>query len=177
MRQISENQIFDFEGLYARNYDKVYRFLISKGASQEVADEVCQETFIKVLKNWDHFDDAKGSEISWIITIAKNQYLDWIKKTSTSEKREIFGAQDFIESIAENQKIDEQEKWLLDLLNQSIEGLPMVEKSIIMLRFIKKYTIKETADQLGISVRTVNRKTLASLTVLRLKLQRLGVSL
>ncbi|EMJ59745.1 sigma-70, region 4 [Leptospira sp. P2653] len=76
-----------------------------------------------------------------------------------------------LESISKKEIEYEEDKHQLDLLNASVESLPHLEKTIIMLRFLGKYTIKETAEKLGISVRTVNRKTYSSLTVLRKKLQ------
>ncbi|EKR65645.1 sigma-70 region 2 [Leptospira weilii str. 2006001853] len=171
MSQNSESQIFDFDGLYSRNYEKIYRFLLSKGASKEEAEETCQETFIKVLNNWEKFDPSKGNETSWMLTIAKNQFLDLIRKKGASEKREVENSHKILESISKKEIEYEEDNHQLDLLNASVESLPHLEKTIIMLRFLGKYTIKETAEKLGISVRTVNRKTYSSLTVLRKKLQ------
>ncbi|EQA64291.1 RNA polymerase sigma factor [Leptospira alexanderi] len=171
MSQNSESQIFDFDGLYSRNYEKIYRFLLSKGASKEEAEETCQETFIKVLNNWEKFDPSKGNETSWMLTIAKNQFLDLIRKKGTSEKREVEDSHKVLEFISKKEIEYEEDKYQLDLLNASVESLPHLEKTIIMLRFLEKYTIKETAEKLGISTRTVNRKTYASLTILRKKLQ------
>ncbi|EMO62088.1 sigma-70 region 2 [Leptospira borgpetersenii serovar Pomona str. 200901868] len=171
MSQNSESQIFDFDGLYSRNYEKIYRFLLSKGASKEEAEETCQETFIKVLNNWDKFDPSKGNETSWMFTIAKNQFLDLIRKKGTSEKREVENSHKVLEFISKKEIEYEEDKHQLDLLNASLENLPHLEKNIIILRFLRNYTIKETAEKLGISARTVNRKTYVSLIFLRKKLQ------
>ncbi|AYV55089.1 RNA polymerase sigma factor [Leptospira kmetyi] len=170
MNQNTKDRIFDFDGLYSRNYEKIFRFLLSKNASREEAEEVCQETFIKVLKHWDKFDPSKGNETSWMITIAKNLFLDWIKKKGPIETREVFDSQKVLESVSKEQtnaNDEEEMKRRLEILNESVESLPHLEKNIIVLRFLRKHTIKETAELLGISVRTVNRKTYASLTVLR----------
>ncbi|AXR59502.1 RNA polymerase sigma factor [Leptospira mayottensis] len=171
MSQNSESQIFDFDGLYSRNYKKIYRFLLSKGASKEEAEETCQETFIKVLNHWDKFDPSKGNETSWMLTIAKNQFLDLIRKKGSFEKREVENSHQVLEFISKKEIEYEEDKHQLDLLNASLENLPHLEKNIIILRFLRNYTIKETAEKLGISVRTVNRKTYVSLTFLRKKLQ------
>ncbi|ABJ75214.1 RNA polymerase sigma factor [Leptospira borgpetersenii] len=171
MSQNSESQIFDFDGLYSRNYEKIYRFLLSKGASKEEAEETCQETFIKVLNNWDKFDPSKGNETSWMFTIAKNQFLDLVRKKGTSEKREVENSHKVLEFISKKEIEYEEDKHQLDLLNASLENLPHLEKNIIILRFLRNYTIKETAEKLGISARTVNRKTYVSLIFLRKKLQ------
>ncbi|KXZ33409.1 RNA polymerase subunit sigma-70 [Leptospira santarosai] len=171
MSQNSESQIFDFDGIYSRNYKKIYLFLLNKGASKEEAEEICQETFIKVLNHWDKFDPSKGNETSWMVTIAKNQFLDSVRKKESSQ--EVKNSHQILEFISNQQiEYEEEDKHQLDLLNASLESLPYLEKNIIVLRFLRKCTIKETAEKLGISVRTVNRKTYASLTVLRKKLQK-----
>ncbi|MBM9577707.1 sigma-70 family RNA polymerase sigma factor [Leptospira sp. 201903070] len=171
MGENSEVRTFDFDELYSKNYDKIFRFLLGKGASQEEAEEVCQETFIKVLHHWESFDPSKGNVSSWMITIAKNQFFDLMRKKNSTQGKEIENSQEYIESIAQAKAKNEDEKNRLDLLKDTVESLPPLEKEIIQLRFMKKYTIKETSEQLGISVRTVNRKTYASLTILRMKLQ------
>lgn len=135
MSQNSESQIFDFDGLYSRNYEKIYRFLLSKGASKEEAEETCQETFIKVLNNWEKFDPSKGNETSWMLTIAKNQFLDLIRKKGASEKREVEDSHKVLEFISKKEIEYEEDKHQLDLLNASVESLPHLEKTIIMLRF------------------------------------------
>ncbi|EMM99934.1 sigma-70 region 2 [Leptospira noguchii str. 1993005606] len=104
MSQNSESQIFDFDGLYSRNYEKIYRFLLSKGASKEEAEEICQETFIKVLRHWEKFDPSKGNETSWILTIAKKQFLDVVKKKGTIEKRELADSQKVLEIISKRKQ-------------------------------------------------------------------------
>ncbi|RHX95545.1 sigma-70 family RNA polymerase sigma factor [Leptospira yasudae] len=172
MSRSFEEQTFDFDGLYSRNYEKIYRFLLSKGASVEEAEEVCQETFIKVLRHWGNYDPEKGNETSWIITIAKNQFLDLVKKKNTVQNKEIDNSQSYLEAVATAKKKSEEEDEQLDLLRKEVEQLPELERKIIRFRFMQKCTIQETANSLGISVRTVNRKTYASLQVLRMKLQR-----
>ncbi|PJZ59206.1 RNA polymerase sigma factor [Leptospira barantonii] len=175
MNQNTKDRVFDFDGLYSRNYEKIFRFLISKNASREEADEVCQETFIKVLNHWDKFDPSKGNETSWMITIAKNLFLDLVKKKTLIETKVVIDSEKILNSISKEQtKGEEESRRHYKILNETVESLPHLEKNIIVLRFLRKHTIKETAELLGISVRTVNRKTYAALTVLRQKLQKLN---
>lgn len=104
----------------------------------------------------------------------KEPILRYDKKKDTVEKRELGDSQKVLEIISKKETEYEEDRYQLDLLNASVESLPQLEKNIIVLRFLRKYTIKETADKLGISVRTVNRKTFATLTVLRKKLEALN---
>lgn len=153
---------------------KFIGFFLVKGLPKKRQKKFARKLLSRSLRHWEKFDPSKGNETSWMLTIAKNQFLDMIKKKDTVEKRELGDSQKVLEIISKKETEYEEDRYQLDLLNASVESLPQLEKNIIVLRFLRKYTIKETADKLGISVRTVNRKTFATLTVLRKKLEALN---
>ncbi|EMG08253.1 hypothetical protein LEP1GSC151_0429, partial [Leptospira interrogans serovar Grippotyphosa str. LT2186] len=53
-------------------------------------------------------------------------------------------SQKVLEIISKKETEYEEDRYQLDLLNASVESLPQLEKNIIVLRFLRKYTIKET---------------------------------
>ncbi|EMO06937.1 sigma-70, region 4 [Leptospira interrogans serovar Icterohaemorrhagiae str. Verdun HP] len=76
---------------------------------------------------------------------------------------------DFIQNI--ESKIVEEE------LREIISSLPEPEKSIILLKEINNYTLEKTSQALNISTRTVSRKLLKALDLLREELERRKVVL
>ncbi|EKR08968.1 sigma-70, region 4 [Leptospira interrogans serovar Icterohaemorrhagiae str. Verdun HP] len=59
-------------------------------------------------------------------------------------------------------------------IKDTIESLPEPEKSIILYKELKKKTLKETAQVLGISERTVSRRLISAISLLRTKLEQQG---
>jgi RNA polymerase sigma-70 factor (ECF subfamily) len=69
----------DFEELYDRFFKDVYLFVLAMSKNPDVAEEITQETFFKALKELKKFK-GNCSVKSWLCQIAKNLYLDQLKK-------------------------------------------------------------------------------------------------
>ena len=69
----------DLEQIYQQNADIVYRFLIAKTGSLELAEELTQETFYQAVRSIDRYDGT--SRIStWLCGIARNVLLTHLRK-------------------------------------------------------------------------------------------------
>ena len=69
----------DFEEIYKNYYTQVYAYIRKICADENLAEEITQETFFKVLKKIDSYHgDCKLSV--WMCQIAKNTYLSHLKK-------------------------------------------------------------------------------------------------
>lgn len=69
----------DFEELYQRFFKDVYLFVLSMSRDPHTAEEITQETFFRALKEMRHFK-GNCSVTSWLCQIARNLYLDQIRK-------------------------------------------------------------------------------------------------
>lgn len=67
------------EILIKRHVDAVYGFALSYVKSQAEAEDIAQETFIKVWKKLKQYDQDKSFR-AWLMTITKNTALDYLKK-------------------------------------------------------------------------------------------------
>lgn len=74
----------NFQEVYVKYYQSVYRYLLSLSKNSDIAEEITQETFYKVLKNIDKYDD-KYKMFTWICNIAKNTYYSLYKKNKILE--------------------------------------------------------------------------------------------
>ncbi|TWH58319.1 RNA polymerase RpoE-like sigma-24 subunit [Desulfitobacterium sp. LBE] len=70
----------DLEALYRRYFKEVFLFLKSLSSSEEVAEEITQETFFKAIKAIDTFDGSKDIR-AWIFAIARNTYYTHYKRS------------------------------------------------------------------------------------------------
>ena len=74
----------DFEEMYRLYFKDVYLFILAMSKSPDIAEEITQETFFKVLKNINKYR-GECSVKTWLFQIAKNTYLSQIKKTKHQE--------------------------------------------------------------------------------------------
>lgn len=69
----------DLEQIYQCYFKDVFLYLRSLAASDEIAEEMAQETFVKALKSVDRFDGSKDIR-AWLFTIAKNTYYSYCRR-------------------------------------------------------------------------------------------------
>jgi RNA polymerase sigma-70 factor (ECF subfamily) len=71
-----------FERLYAATRSKLYGVVLRILRRQDLADEVMQETYVKVWTSAAQFDPALSSPITWMVAIARNRAIDIVRKKS-----------------------------------------------------------------------------------------------
>jgi len=69
----------DFDKLYKTYYRQVFLYLLDLCKNPDLAEEITQETFFKVLKKIDTFE-GKCSMATWMLQIAKNNFYNYCKK-------------------------------------------------------------------------------------------------
>jgi RNA polymerase sigma-70 factor (ECF subfamily) len=147
------------EVLIQRHKKKVYSYILVTVKNPHIADDLFQETFIKVinsLKSGSYID--KGKFISWVIRIAHNITIDHFRKeknlnTSSNDDHEmdLFNSDKFSEETIEDKIVGEQ---IVNDVRSLIEFLSEEQKEIILLRHYGGMSFKEIADQTGVSINT-----------------------
>mgnify|MGYP000199143015 CR=1 FL=1 len=155
--QTPENQLIQealngnesaFIELYRSHVDQLYGFVYSKLNNVEEAEDITSETFLQALKSLKNYS-GKSSFKNWLYGIAKYlilaQYRDRYKH-KTLELDDNFA---HTHSTLEN---DEPNSELSRLAAANIlAALPENYRQVLELRFLKGYTVIETAKALGIS--------------------------
>ncbi len=75
----------EFEKIYTKYYQSVYRYLLAFTKNSNIAEEITQETFYKALKNIKKYD-SKYEMLTWLCNIAKNTYFTSYKKNKKYEE-------------------------------------------------------------------------------------------
>ncbi len=78
-----------FAELFDAFAPRVKTFIIRKGASPDLAEDLVQETMINVWTKAGYYDPAKGSVLTWIFTIARNLRIDRIRRESSRPVSEL----------------------------------------------------------------------------------------
>ena len=149
-----------FEVLMNRYKSRVYTYIYITVKDRAVADDIFQDTFIKVihsLKKGTYSHDNKF--VSWVMRIAHNLAIDYFRKkkqlqtvpNKNDEGLDIFNNQRFSESTIEDKIVKEQ---ITDTVRLLIEELPEDQKEVIILRHYADMSFKEIAEKTGVSINT-----------------------
>jgi len=147
------------EILINRHKDKVYTYILLTVKNEHLAEDIFQDTFIKVinsLKLGRYHDNGKF--LSWVIRIAHNLIIDNFRKekqlnTSNSSDFEldIFNSSRFSDKTIEETIIGKQVR---NDVRSLIDLLPDDQKQVILLRHYAELSFKEIADQTNVSINT-----------------------
>ena len=148
------------------NYSAVLYGVILNGVKNEaVAEDVLQEVFIKIWKNMQGYDPDRGRLYTWMINIARNSVIDYLRSRQNQKD-------------SRNQPIDDSQKDLHNYnpseqktdnigLRQLVEKLPPNHKEVIDMVYFKGYTQDETSRELKIPLGTVKTRVRSAIITLR----------
>ncbi len=147
------------EILINRHKDRVYTYILLIVKNPHLAEDIFQDTFIKVIKSLKRgrYED-KGKFVSWVMRIAHNLTIDHFRKeknlnTISREDNEydIFNNKRFAEYNREEELIEEQ---IHSDVRRLIDELPNDQREVIMLRHYSGLSFKEIAEQTEVSINT-----------------------
>lgn len=148
------------EKIYEDYRQKVFSYILSKVQNSDLAEDLCQNVFLKIYEKADTFDETKASVSTWIYTIARNTLTDYYRtRRVTSEIPETIQSEQSTEDEVINGEMMER---LADALSQMDERM----RDVIILRFYDGKTLREIADNMGISyayVKVIQNKAFAFL--------------
>ena len=148
-----------FSILLDRYQKRVYGFIYSKVHDPDLADDIFQDTFIKVVKTLrlGKYKD-EGRFLSWVIRIAHNLIMDHYRKYKRLPKHESkIENFDVMHRLAEqNSSIEESmiETQIHADLSLLIKELPDSQKEVLRMRLFQDMSFKEIGDQTGVSINT-----------------------
>ncbi|WP_346857001.1 RNA polymerase sigma-70 factor [uncultured Draconibacterium sp.] len=154
-----------FEVLFNKYHKKLYAYLFRLLNSKEEAEEIVQETFIKIWEKREEFIEGYSFD-AFLFKIAKNSFISLTRKRVNREvfenHPEIYTKAD--RNNSENYIIYKETKEIIDSI---IEGLPPKRKEIFRLRRIENLSRKEIADKLEISIPTVDNQLMKANSYLK----------
>jgi len=143
----------DFYEVYDQYYDRVRHFILAKVKNRWAADDLVQETFLRVLLNLETLLDQEKLS-SWIFRIAANLCQDHFRRA----KRNLIPFDDDTAGASqEATSLEKQlEQYQLSLwVQDQLKLLPDPMRQIIFLCDIKQHTNQEAAELLEISLENV----------------------
>jgi len=144
--------------LINRHQSKIYGFIYSKLADRDIADDIFQDTFIKVIKNLkSNTYNEEGKFLTWVMRISHNLIVDHYRKNKKmpmlreTEEFSIFSILKDSSQNIEGKIITEIiEKDLQKLVNE----LPKDQKEVLIMRIYQDLSFNEIAELTGVSINT-----------------------
>ncbi len=143
----------------------VFSFVMKKVRDENDADEITVNVFSKVLSKLDMFDPHFQFK-TWVLTIAQNTVIDFWRKKNRDNEDAVENLDEvknqYAKSPEELMISDEEQKKII----KTIESLDANYQDIIKLRFFEEKSIKEIAEELGISVANTKVRVMRAKKVL-----------
>ncbi|QNL22344.1 RNA polymerase sigma-70 factor [Hyphobacterium sp. CCMP332] len=156
----------EFENLFNENYESVRNFIYYKTGDIQLAEDICQDVFIKV---WERRSEIIPEKVKYLcFTIANNLSLNYLKHLKI--------VYNFKNAFIERHEFESPEHLLIqkefDLkLQEVISELPEKQRIVFLMNRIDKLTYNEIADRLGLSVKAIEKRMSQALKELNTKLQ------
>ncbi len=171
---LSEEELIDalrkqhkvgIEQLYDRYSTALYGVIVRIVQTEEIAEDVMQEAFLKIWNTFGAFDESKGRLFTWIINIARNLAIDKVRSKDYKNSTKNQDLENTVIQIDTNRSTSYNADTLgvKDLL----EYLRPEQKVIVDLVYFKGYTHVEAAEELNIPLGTVKTRLRMGIITLR----------
>ncbi|MEY4432661.1 MAG: hypothetical protein RLZZ44_791 [Bacteroidota bacterium] len=144
--------------LIKRHQSKIFGFIYSKLGDRDLADDIFQDTFIKVIRTLkSNSYNEEGKFLPWVMRIAHNLIVDHFrsnKKMPLYRDTEEFS----IFSIMTDDALTIENKLIFDQvtkdLQQLVDELPEDQKEVLVMRLYQDMSFKEISEVTGVSINT-----------------------
>ena len=149
-----------FDELLARTQEKLFTYIMFVVHDHDTADDIFQETFVKVITRLQHGQYTDSGKFQfWITRIAHNVIMDWyraqknehiVEPTADNDLSNLKGAS-VLDTYRETELVNEQV--LLDV-KRLVNALPAPQREVVYMRYYRQLSFKEIADLTGVSINT-----------------------
>ncbi|WP_106495417.1 RNA polymerase sigma factor SigW [Lentibacillus sp. Marseille-P4043] len=177
IKQVKKGDQSAFEDIVAFFQNKIYQHCYRMLGNAHEAEDIAQEAFIRAYINIHSYDDRRKFS-TWLYRIATNLTIDRIRKRKPDYylDAEIKGTEglNMYSQLEADNRLPEEEVESLELksyIHQEISELPPKYRTIIILRYLEEFSLKEISEILDIPLGTVKTRIHRGREALRKKLR------
>lgn len=157
-----------FDNLLNSNWEYVFNYLLKKTSNEYISEEITIQSFSKAFEKI-HLFNPKYNFKTWIISIAKNSYSDYLRKKKLLFKDlDNQRIENFVSEFNPEQSMINVEDY--DNLNLKIDELKPIYRDMIKYRYIEDLSILEISKKLNQPVNTIKIKIFRAKKLLSEKL-------
>ncbi len=144
--------------LIKKHQSKIYGFIYSKMPDRDVADDIFQDTFIKVIKTLkSNSYNEEGKFLPWVMRISHNLIVDHFRK---NKKMPMLRETDefSVFSILTDSSLNVEGRIITDAIEKDLQKLilelPDDQKEVLLMRIYQDLSFNEIAELTGVSINT-----------------------
>ena len=148
-----------FDTLIERHKDRLYSYIFHSVKSDELADDIFQETFVKAivtLKQGRYVENGHFS--AWLSRIAHNLIIDHFRQSrainlqSTDDTEyNVLNRKELSDQTVEDSMVTQQ---IHRDIRRLIKALPESQREVLLMRYYKNMSFKEIAERTQVSINT-----------------------
>jgi RNA polymerase sigma-70 factor (ECF subfamily) len=151
-----------FNELMNRHQQKIYSYIYSMVMNPEIANDLFQTTFTKVITKMDDTYNEQGKWIAWVMRIAHNATIDYLRKQKryidVSGWSDEDSSTDYFDRMEDEAVVDADvqmiESETRESLMKHIAKLPEEQRTVVLLRHYYEMPFKEIAELTDVSINT-----------------------
>lgn len=123
----------------------MYKYAYWNTGSREEAEDLCEETFYRVLKHIGRYDESKSSFRSWVMRIAHNLVVDRYRHRARRPEAELD------EGLAAPGDVTSgmEAKELRAVIEEAMLGLTLEQRQVLQMKYFLEMSNAEVAKALG----------------------------
>ncbi|MDD5765072.1 MAG: RNA polymerase sigma factor [Candidatus Marinimicrobia bacterium] len=168
-KEFKENEV-TFNLLVRENHQKIYCLLRKMVRSHEEADDLTQETFLKVYKNLSKFRN-QSQPGTWIYRIAVNTAINYLRREKLHQFLSLESANSVREEMSNHPSEESRE-----ILRRAVGKLPPRQQVAVMLRIYQELSFREIAAIMECTENAAKVNFSHAVNNLRLSLRKAGVN-
>jgi len=149
-----------FDELLARNQNNIFGYIIKVVEDEELANELFQETFLKIIsKIQNHQYTETGRLQWWMLRVAHNVVIDYYRDQKKifvvdAPKENDLSAVKSDELVDVNRENELTNQRTLKQLVLLMNALPAPQREVVYMRYFQDMSFKEIAEEVGCSINT-----------------------
>ncbi len=158
-----------FSYLYDNYSGALFGVIFKIVEDRELSEDILQEAFVKIWKNFSNYDSVKGRLFTWMINITRNLTIDTVRSKGYKKQAKIQNNENAVDNISSNTNTSES----FDALGirKHLTLLKDDQKQIIDLAYFGGFTQDEISKHLSIPLGTVKTRMRTAIIELRKILQ------
>jgi len=174
LSEIAGGDTLAFERFYDQHSSTIFGLLLKITSDASDASDLLQETFLQVWQKAARFDAARGSELAWLITIARSRAIDRLRSRQTRSTREDESAREVFSDGTPvdqtNVEGDVVQKEMRELVREAMKDLPPEQRRVLELAYFEGKSQSEIAAELSQPLGSVKTRVQLGMKKLRNRL-------